>query len=82
MNSKPRLDLDTGTKYGKDGDKRLPSILQGLDYDGIDNMKKKKKSGDKEAAFDIFVPANQEQNKLQWSSSIGGANANQDKAEQ
>ncbi|KAF7819187.1 histone-lysine N-methyltransferase, H3 lysine-9 specific SUVH1-like [Senna tora] len=80
MTSKQKFDIEMGTKYGKDGDKRLPSILQDLDYDGIDNLKKKK-TGEKDTGFDIFVPANQEQKNLQWSSSVG-ANGPRDKVEQ
>ncbi|KAL5743286.1 hypothetical protein ACOSQ2_026402 [Xanthoceras sorbifolium] len=53
MGSKDKFDIEMG-KVGKDGEMRLPSILQHLDYRGIDDDLKKKKGGDG-APFDPFV---------------------------
>lgn len=78
MNSKQKFNMDMGAKNGKDGDKRLPSILHDLDYNGIDNMKKPK---DKEAPFDIFVHADQDSKYPRWNSKVG-VDAERDKQDQ
>ncbi|XP_061355978.1 probable protein S-acyltransferase 1 [Gastrolobium bilobum] len=69
INSKQKFDMEMGTMYGKDGI-RVPSILEDLDYSGIDNHLKKK-AGAKDAAFDIFVPADQDLKYSEWKSKIG-----------
>ncbi|KAJ7972042.1 S-acyltransferase [Quillaja saponaria] len=71
ISSKQKFDIEMGNKFGKDGGIRLPSILQELDYNGIDDNLKK--SGDRDIAFDIFVPADQELKYSQWSTT--GVNA-------
>jgi len=62
--------MEMGTMYGKDG-MRVPSILKELDYNGIDDDMKK--AGEKEGAYDIFVPADPLKSKT------GGANAHEEK---
>ncbi|KAK7336374.1 hypothetical protein VNO77_16913 [Canavalia gladiata] len=57
INTKQKFDMEMGTMYGKDG-MRVPGILKDLDYSGIDDDLKKK-AGEKEGAYDIFVPADQ-----------------------
>ncbi|KAJ4706785.1 S-acyltransferase [Melia azedarach] len=52
ISSKDKYDIEIG-KFGKDNDIQLPSILQNLDYNGIDdNLKKKEKENG--AANDPF----------------------------
>lgn len=92
IGSKEKFDPEMGSKFGKDGNIMVPSILQKLDYSGIDdNMKKKTnmnssgfddnlkgKSGD-EATFNPFIfPIGQEQRSSQGSSGVG-ANSTNDK---
>lgn len=50
MSSKGKFDIETG-KLSKDGEIRLPSILQNLDYSGIEDSLKKGGNG---APFDPF----------------------------
>ncbi|KAK7290732.1 hypothetical protein RIF29_05361 [Crotalaria pallida] len=69
IGSKHKFDLDMGTKYGKDGT-RVPSILQDLDYNGIEDHLKRK-AGSREVGFDIFVNADQEHQYAQWKSKAG-----------
>ncbi|KAG5054960.1 hypothetical protein JHK85_007470 [Glycine max] len=70
ISSKHKFDMEMGTIYGKDG-MRVPSILKELDYNGIDDDMKK--AGEKEGAYDIFVPADPLKSKT------GGANAHEEK---
>ncbi|KAI4348550.1 hypothetical protein L6164_009262 [Bauhinia variegata] len=76
VSSKQKFDMEMGTKYGKDG-KAQPNILQDLDSSGIDDNPKKK-AGEKDATYNIFVPADKEQKYSQWRSTKEG-NANSDK---
>lgn len=69
ISSKQKFGMEIGTMYGKDG-VRVPSILQNLDYSGIDDNLKKK-AGAQQAEFDIFVPADQELKYSQWKSKAG-----------
>lgn len=54
MGSKEKFDIEIG-KSGKDGDIRLPDILQNLDYSGFEDSLKKK-GGEGVVAFDPFFP--------------------------
>ncbi|WVZ05136.1 hypothetical protein V8G54_018482 [Vigna mungo] len=71
ISSKHKFDMEMGTMYGKDG-MGVPPILKELDYSGIDDTLKKK-AGEKEGQYDIFVPAEQTKSKT------GGANAQEEK---
>jgi len=71
ISSKQKFDMEMGTMYGKDG-MRVPSILKELDYNGIDDTLKKK-AGEKEGEYDIFVPADNTKSKT------GGPNAKEEK---
>ncbi|TKY62776.1 S-acyltransferase 3 [Spatholobus suberectus] len=71
ISSKHKFDMEMGTVYGKDG-KQVPSILKDLDYNGIDDHLKKK-VGDKESTYDIFVPVDQLKSKTR------GVNAHEEK---
>ncbi|RZB47618.1 probable protein S-acyltransferase 1 [Glycine soja] len=71
ITSKHKFDMEMGTMYGKDG-MRVPSILKELDYNDIDDHLKKK-AGEKEVEYDIFVPADQLKSKTE------GANAHEEK---
>lgn len=71
ISSKHKFDMEMGTIYGKDG-MRVPSILKELDYNDIDDHLKKK-AGEKEVEYDIFVPADQLKSKTE------GANAHEEK---
>lgn len=71
MSSKHKFDMDMGTMYGKDG-MRVPSILKELDYSGIDDNLKKK-AGEKDGGYDIFVQVDQLKSKN------GGDNAHEEK---
>ncbi|CAL5193246.1 unnamed protein product [Lathyrus oleraceus] len=67
ISSKQKFDMDMGV-YGKDG-MRVPGILQDLDYNGIEDLKKKK-PGANDTSFDIFVPSDQDLKFSQWKSKI------------
>ncbi|KAE9588690.1 putative protein S-acyltransferase [Lupinus albus] len=69
INPKHKFDMDMGTMYGKDG-KRVPSILDDLDYNGIDDHLKKK-AGSREAGYEIFANADQDHKLTQWKSKTG-----------
>ena len=70
ISSKQKFDMDMGV-YGKEG-MRVPGILKDLDYNGIeDNLKEKTKVGEKDAPFEIFVPADQELKYSQWKANVG-----------
>lgn len=72
IGSKEKFDIELGTKLGKDGATRLPSILQNLDYSGIDDNLKRK-GGDGGSAYDpFFLPADQEPRYSQRTSNVGG----------
>ncbi|CAJ1917159.1 unnamed protein product [Sphenostylis stenocarpa] len=71
ISSKHKFDMEMGTMYGKDG-MRIPSILKEMDYSGFDDDLKKK-GGEKEGEYDIFVPVDQMKSKT------GGGNANAEK---
>jgi len=71
ISSKHKFDMEMGTMYGKDG-MRVPSLLKELDYNGIDGTLKKK-AGEKEGEYDIFVPADQTKSKT------GGGNVHEEK---
>ncbi|XP_020219911.1 probable protein S-acyltransferase 1 [Cajanus cajan] len=61
ISSKHKFHMEMGTMYGKDG-MRVPSILKELDYNDIDDHLKKK-AGEKESAYEIFVPSDQSKSK-------------------
>ncbi|KAK7396079.1 hypothetical protein VNO78_16826 [Psophocarpus tetragonolobus] len=63
MSSKHKFDMEMGTMYSKDS-MRVPSILKELDYNGIDDHLKRK-AGEKEGTYDIFVPADQLKSKTE-----------------
>jgi palmitoyltransferase ZDHHC9/14/18 len=65
ISSKQKFDMDMGV-YGKEG-KKVPNILQNLDYNGIDDHLKKKK----DAPFEIFVPVDHDLTFSQWRSKVG-----------
>ncbi|KAK7286632.1 hypothetical protein RJT34_21769 [Clitoria ternatea] len=71
ISSKQKFDMEMGTLYGKDG-MRVPGILKDLDYSGIDDNLKKK-AGEKEGSYDIFVPTDQLKSKT------GGVNPPEEK---
>ncbi|CAK8542993.1 unnamed protein product [Lathyrus sativus] len=66
ISSKQKFDLDMGV-YGKDG-MRVPGILQDLDYNGIEDLKKNK-AGANDTAFNIFVPSD-DLKFSQWKSKV------------
>ncbi|XP_028761392.1 probable protein S-acyltransferase 1 [Neltuma alba] len=74
ISSKQKMDAEMGGKYGKDGNMLMPSMLNDLDCNSIDDHLKKK-AGEKEAAFDIFVPTNQELKYSQQKSPKGASTA-------
>ncbi|XP_027351117.1 probable protein S-acyltransferase 1 [Abrus precatorius] len=61
MNPKQKFDMEMGTMYGKEG-MRDPGILKDLDYTDIDDHLKKK-AGEKEGTYEIFVPVDQRKSK-------------------
>lgn len=58
IGSKDKFDIEMG-KYGKENDVRLPSILQNLDYSGIDDNLKKKEGNGADAFDPYFLPSEQ-----------------------
>ncbi|BFG37641.1 putative protein S-acyltransferase 1 [Prunus yedoensis var. nudiflora] len=94
IGSKEKFDMERGSKFGKDGNMMVPSILQKLDYSGIDDKMKKKnlgssdfddnlkrKAADEPALNPFIFPIGQEQRRLQGSSGIG-VNSTNDKRPQ
>jgi len=69
ISSKQKFDMDMGV-YGKES-KKVPGILQNLDYNGIEDHLKKKKVGAKDAPFEIFVPVDHDITFSQWRSKVG-----------
>ncbi|KAL2320579.1 hypothetical protein Fmac_029548 [Flemingia macrophylla] len=57
ISSKHKFDMEMGTMYSKDGI-RVPSLLKELDYNDIDDHLKKK-AGEKEGSYEIFVTSDQ-----------------------
>lgn len=75
ISSKKKFDVEIGGTYGKDGGIRLPtSMLNDLDD-------RPKKAGEKEVAFNIFLPADQGI-KYSQCKSTKGADATEDKEKQ
>ncbi|KAJ8770369.1 hypothetical protein K2173_014982 [Erythroxylum novogranatense] len=76
INSKDKFDIEMGGKLDKDGGMKLPSILQNLDYHGIEDNLKRKGGGD--IALDsFFLSTDQEVRKSHNSIVEGAALANQ-----
>ncbi|XP_054803902.1 probable protein S-acyltransferase 3 isoform X2 [Prosopis cineraria] len=80
ISSKRKIDAEMGGKHGKHNSVIMPSMLNDLDCNSMDDHLKKA-AGEKEAAFDIFVPTNQEP-KYSHQKSTKGASATQDKEKQ
>lgn len=58
ISSKDKYDIEIG-KFGKDNDIQLPSILQNLDYNGIDDNLKKKEKENGTANDPFFLTSDQ-----------------------
>ncbi|KAF7801383.1 putative protein S-acyltransferase 4 isoform X2 [Senna tora] len=79
--SKQRFEVEMGGKFGKDGKKQVPSmLLDDLNYNGIDDHLKKK-AGEKEAGFDVFVSTDNKQKHSKLKSTMVDDDATQEDKE-
>lgn len=76
--SKAKFDLEMGDSLGKDGVMHIPSILQNLDYVGIDEkMKSKDGGGDNRFDPSFFQP--EQESEFPKNTLRAGRNASGDK---
>lgn len=71
INSQHKIDIEMGSKVGKDG-MQIPYILQNLDYSGLDDNLKKK-DGNNDLDFDsYYLPTDEEPRYSERISHVGG----------